>query len=104
MVANCNGEKRVSNDKCSIYLEFAAGDWRDPGTTIDLPRKIPNAYCNSHAHLFVPNSDVPLNYSTQLRPSSTPPRLPARPAEINFSKHDLMGNIKMPSCITKALG
>ena len=78
-----------------------------PGPQIDLPRKFPNADCNSHAHLFVPNADVPLNYSTQLRPSSTPPRrLPAAagPAEINFSKHDLMGNIKMPSCITKAQG
>ena len=75
-----------------------------PEPEIDLPRKIPNADCNSHAHLFVPNADVPLNYSTQLRPSSTPPRLPAAPAEINFSKHDLMGNIKMPSCITKAQG
>ena len=77
------------------------------GQKIDIPRKIPNADCNSHAHLFVPNADVPLNYSTQLRPSSTPPRrLPAAagPAEINFSKHDLMGNIKMPSCITKAQG
>ena len=111
-VDGCNGEKRVSNDEYSIKPvcpEFAVGDWRDRGTT-----NRSSSQDSERVHIvtrtltsFVPNADVPLNYSTQLRPSSTPPRrLPAAagPAEINFSKHDLMGNIKMPSCITKAQG